>query len=140
MEAVRGHFRPEFINRLDDVVVFRSLALEAMLPIVQIQLDNLNTLLGEQGMDMVVSESACRHLANEGFDPEYGARPLRRTIQTALQDPIADLVIEQKLRPGGSVSVDVSEGGLTITPNNSDEHDEKDPLDDSEAGLSLVNG
>lgn len=115
MGAVKEHFRPEFINRLDDVVVFRALALESMIPIVKIQLDRLGELLREQEMDLEVSDAGLKALAEAGFDPEYGARPLKRQIQTSLQDPIAELVIESKLKASEVVVVDVEGEELTIT-------------------------
>ena len=114
MGAVKEHFRPEFINRLDDVVVFRALALESMIPIVSIQLDRLNNLLKEQEMEMTVSDRALKLLAEAGFDPEYGARPLKRQIQNSLQDPLAELVIEGRLKAGHKVLVDVESEVLKI--------------------------
>ena len=85
-----------------------------MIPIVSIQLERLNELLKEQEMEMEVSESALTLLAQAGFDPEYGARPLKRQIQNSLQDPLAELVIEATLKPGHKVLVDVENESLQI--------------------------
>jgi ATP-dependent Clp protease ATP-binding subunit ClpB len=103
--AARGFFRPEFINRLDDILAFRPLELDRMLPIAEIQVKKLAKLVGERGISLDVSPEALAWLAERGFDPAFGARPLRRTIQAELQDRIADLFLQRTLTAGQTVSV-----------------------------------
>ena len=114
MEAVRGHFRPEFINRLDDVLIFDQLTLEAMTPIVEIQLSRLAKLLVEKQMELDVNGEAKTFLAEKGFNPEYGARPLKRVIQERLQDPLAEKIIAGDINEGDKVEVTLVDGELDI--------------------------
>ena len=116
LAAVRRHFRPEFINRLDDVVVFRSLDRAALEPIVELHLAALRRLMAEQRIGLEVSPEAAGWLADHGYQPEYGARPLRRSIQDALQDPIADLIIRGELGAGARVLVDLDRDALVLRP------------------------
>lgn len=109
MEVVRGHFRPEFLNRLDDVLIFRQLTLETMRPIVEIQVSRLVSRLAERDIKLDISDSASAQLARWGFNPLYGARPLKRIIQSRIQDPIADLLLKGVLSDGQVVSVDIDE-------------------------------
>jgi ATP-dependent Clp protease ATP-binding subunit ClpA len=115
MTAVRRHFRPEFINRLDDVIVFRPVD-RAALVIVELHLAALRRLMAEQRIGLEVSSGAAGWLAEQGYQPEYGARPLRRRIQDALQDPIADLIIRGELGAGSRVEVDLDQGALVVRP------------------------
>lgn len=94
---LRNHFRPEFINRIDDIVVFKSLTLDNMLEIVEIQLDLVAKQLKEQNITLKVSEEVKTFLAGQGYDPAYGARPLRRAIQKYLQNPIADFLLSHQI-------------------------------------------
>jgi ATP-dependent Clp protease ATP-binding subunit ClpB len=112
--AVRGHFRPEFINRLDDIVVFRGLDRAALVPIVGLHVAALRALLAEQHIGLEVRPEAAELLAEQGYHPEYGARPLRRRIQDAVQDPIAELILRGELASGGQVIVDAERGALQI--------------------------
>ena len=114
LDAAKHFFRPEFINRLDDLLVFRPLDREIMLPIAELGVRRVARLLTERGVELEVSPEALLHLAEEGFDPAYGARPLRRTIQRLLQDPVADLVLAGKLEPGSRLLVGAGDGGLTL--------------------------
>ena len=114
MEAVRGHFRPEFINRLDDVLIFDQLTLEVMTPIVDIQLSRLAKLLEEKQIAMEVTSEAKTYLAEKGFNPEYGARPLKRVIQERLQDPLAEKIISGDINEGDNVVVSMLDGELDI--------------------------
>ncbi len=116
MDAVRGHFRPEFLNRLDDIIVFRQLTPETMLPIVDIQLKRLQKLLLDRGIRLDVTEEAREQLATEGFNPIYGARPLKRVIQTRLQDVLADEIIAGNIQDGQAVLASVEDGKLTVRP------------------------
>jgi ATP-dependent Clp protease ATP-binding subunit ClpB len=111
-EALRQHFRPEFLNRIDDIIFFHALGLEHMKQIVQIQLRGLAKRLEERKIHATLTESAADYLVSEGYDPMYGARPLKRTIQRRLLDPLAVRVLEGEFREGDHVVVDVSENGL----------------------------
>ena len=95
MEAVRRAFRPEFLNRLDDVLVFGRLGREEMARIVDIQLARVNERLADRGLTLVADEAACRRLAELGWDPAFGARPLKRTIQSLVEDPISERLLDQ---------------------------------------------
>jgi ATP-dependent Clp protease ATP-binding subunit ClpB len=114
LRAVRGHFRPEFLNRLDDIVVFRGLDRAALVPIVGLHVAALRALLAEQRIGLEVSPAAAELLAEQGYQPEYGARPLRRRIQDAVQDPIAELILRGELADGGHVVVGVDHGALVV--------------------------
>ncbi len=111
MEAVRHHFKPEFINRLDDVVVFESLTREQLVGIVDIQLEALAQRLASRRLSLQVSDSAKSWLAERGYDPAYGARPLRRLIQQAIGDRLAKKLLAGDVRDGDTVHVDVADGG-----------------------------
>lgn len=115
MEVVRGHFRPEFLNRLDDILIFNQLTLDAMLPIVEIQLRRVQRLLTDKKIDLVVSDGARAHLAEEGFNPLYGARPLKRVIQTRLQDPLAEKIIAGEIQEGRLVYVSLKGDELVFS-------------------------
>jgi len=106
MSIVRSTFKPEFLNRLDDVVLFDALSTEELARIVEIQVAALGRRLADRRITLVVSDAANQWLAKEGFDPAYGARPLRRLIQTAIGDPLARMVIAGEVRDGDSVHVD----------------------------------
>jgi len=114
MDSVRSHFRPEFLNRLDDILIFNQLTPEAMVPIVEIQLRRLQHLVADRGIRLALSEEAKVLLAEAGFNPIYGARPLKRVIQTRLQDPLAEAVIAGRIRDGKTVSVTVRDGTLVV--------------------------
>ncbi|MEH0147089.1 ATP-dependent chaperone ClpB [Corynebacterium sp. Q4381] len=117
MEAVKHHFKPEFINRLDDVVVFDPLTSEQLVGIVDIQLASLAQRLASRRLTLDVSDAAKSWLAERGYDPAYGARPLRRLIQQAIGDQLAKKLLAGEIRDGDPVHVDVAEGGerLEIT-------------------------
>ena len=114
MEKVRGHFRPEFLNRLDDILVFRQLTHETMRPIADIQLQRLAKCLEDRDIRLEVSDEASDSLAQWGFNPLYGARPLKRVIQTRLQDPLAELLLSGELCDGQRVVVSVADGELVF--------------------------
>lgn len=106
MARVRSHFRPEFLNRIDEIIMFRPLGKEVMTSIVKIQLKNLNNRLKEKGMTLHVSDRAEDWLANKGFDVTYGARPLKRLIMSEVEDKIADLILSKNLAEGYLFEVD----------------------------------
>ncbi len=113
-EAVRKHFRPEFLNRLDDLLVFRSLNRAAMKPIVEIHARKLVALLKDQGITLNLSDAALTFLSEKGYNPVFGARPLKRAIQKELQDPIAEEVVRGQIGEGAVVDVAVEDGALTF--------------------------
>ena len=114
MEVVRSAFRPEFLNRLDEVLIFRRLTREDMTGIVDIQLARLQKLLADRKITLAVDDKARAWLAQAGYDPVYGARPLKRVIQRELQNPLAELILKGSITDGETVSVTAGEGGLAI--------------------------
>ncbi|HOC58959.1 MAG TPA: AAA family ATPase [Smithellaceae bacterium] len=116
MDAVRSHFRPEFINRLDDILVFKQLTIEGMKSIAQIQMRNLMKLLLEKNIKIQVTEEALEQLSKLGFNPLMGARPLKRVIQTRIQDPLAEDIIEGRIQAGNVVAVKVEEDQFVMEP------------------------
>jgi ATP-dependent Clp protease ATP-binding subunit ClpB len=121
MQAVRSHFRPEFLNRLDDILVFNQLTPETMRPIVDIQLRRLEKLLQEREIELEVSDEAKTLIAEEGYNPVFGARPLQRVIQTRLQDPLAEQIIEGTVNQEQTVVVTVEDGDFVIRPTDAQE-------------------
>jgi ATP-dependent Clp protease ATP-binding subunit ClpB len=114
MEAVRHAFRPEFLNRLDEILLFRRLSREDMTGIVEIQLGHLRHLLADRKIALDIDPKANEWLANAGYDPVYGARPLKRVIQRELQNPLAQQILEGRIPDGASVKVTASPLGLVI--------------------------
>ncbi|RBO53973.1 ATP-dependent chaperone ClpB [Rhodovulum sp. BSW8] len=114
MEAVRAHFRPEFLNRLDETVIFHRLTREDMDGIVTIQLKRLQKRLDQRGIVLDLDDGARKWLADAGYDPVYGARPLKRVIQRSLQDPLAEALLAGEIRDGGTIRVTVGPEGLII--------------------------
>ncbi len=108
MEVLRGHFRPEFLNRVDDIVVFHSLSRSDLARIVDIQLERLTSLLTQRKLTLSLSEAARSFLAERGYDPVFGARPLKRAIQRYLQDPLALALLDGEFSEGDAVDVDVA--------------------------------
>ncbi len=114
LEALNQHFRPEFLNRVDEIIIFHSLSLEDLVKIVDIQLRHLEKRLADYKITLEVSEEAKRYLAQEGFDPVFGARPLKRVIQRELQDPLAREMLEGKFTEGEAVRVVLKDGQLAF--------------------------
>ncbi|HUN50087.1 MAG TPA: ATP-dependent chaperone ClpB [Candidatus Sulfotelmatobacter sp.] len=114
MEVVRAAFRPEFLNRLDEIILFQRLSRKHMDGIVEIQLGRLRKLLADRKIELKLDKAAKDWLANAGYDPVYGARPLKRVIQRSLQNPLASLLLEGAIKDGDSVPVTASKGGLMI--------------------------
>ncbi len=115
MEVVRKAFRPEFLNRLDEIILFNRLTRKDMAGIVAIQLKRLAKLLADRHITIAVDDKAKAWLANRGYDPVYGARPLKRVIQTHIQNPLATMILEGKIKEGETVRISTSEdGALTI--------------------------
>jgi ATP-dependent Clp protease ATP-binding subunit ClpB len=115
MEALRSHFRPEFLNRVDEIIIFNSLTAEHIKAIVDIQLEHLKKRLADRKITIEVTDNAKRELAIEGFDPVYGARPLKRTIQRRIQDPLALKILEGEFTDGDHIRIDVVDGEFTFT-------------------------
>jgi ATP-dependent Clp protease ATP-binding subunit ClpB len=126
MQAVRGHFRPEFLNRLDDILVFSQLSPEVMPIIVDIQLRKLQELLQERQIQLDVKEEAKLLLAEEGYNPLYGARPLKRVIQARLQDHLAEEIISGALQEDQTVVVTAAEGEFIFHTDGGPESTAKD--------------
>ncbi|MCW3837497.1 ATP-dependent chaperone ClpB [Sphingomonas canadensis] len=115
MEIVRAHFRPEFLNRLDEIILFHRLGAEHMAPIVDIQVARLGKLLAERKVKVALSDAARAWLGRVGYDPVYGARPLKRAVQRYLQDPLADMILRGQVKDGSTVTVDEGDGALALT-------------------------
>ncbi|OYY91206.1 MAG: ATP-dependent chaperone ClpB [Sphingomonas sp. 28-66-16] len=115
MEMVRAHFRPEFLNRLDEIVLFHRLGQSEMAPIVDIQVERVRKLLGERKVTITLSDAARAWLGRVGYDPVYGARPLKRAVQRYLQDPLADLILRGDVKDGAAITVDEGDGALALT-------------------------
>ena len=114
MDAVRAHFRPEFLNRLDDMIIFHRLSREDMTGIVEIQLRNLTKRLAQRKITLTLDEDAKTWLGDAGYDPVYGARPLKRVIQRDLQDPLAEMILAGDVRDGEEITVTAGADGLLV--------------------------
>jgi ATP-dependent Clp protease ATP-binding subunit ClpB len=114
MEIVGQHFRPEFINRVDDTVVFHPLAREHIRRIVDIQVGYLRKRLAERDIELELDDAARDQLGEAGFDPVYGARPLKRAIQTQLENPLAQAILRGDFGPGDRVLVTTRDGQLSF--------------------------
>ena len=114
MAEVRTKFRPEFLNRLDDIILFHRLRREEMGDIVDIQLGRLRNLLADRNISIELDDAARTWLANRGYDPAYGARPLKRVIQKQVQDPLAEQILAGGVKDGDTVRISVRDGDLTI--------------------------
>ncbi|MBB5704992.1 ATP-dependent chaperone ClpB [Sphingopyxis panaciterrulae] len=116
MEVVRAHFRPEFLNRLDEIVLFHRLGQQHMGGIVDIQVARVQKLLADRKVTLDLTDAARTWLGRVGYDPVYGARPLKRAVQKYLQDPLADLILKGEVKDGSTVEVDEGDGALVLTP------------------------
>ncbi|WP_237477132.1 ATP-dependent chaperone ClpB [Lichenibacterium dinghuense] len=128
MNVVRGHFRPEFLNRVDEIILFHRLRRDNMAAIVDIQFGRLQRLLADRKITLDLSPSARAWLADKGYDPVYGARPLKRAIQKAVQDPLAELILSGEVHDGAHVPIEAGRDGLRIAghgaePAEDGEHD-----------------
>jgi ATP-dependent Clp protease ATP-binding subunit ClpB len=128
--VLQAHFRPEFLNRVDDILVFHPLGREHLAKIVEIQLRRVVDLLAQRGFSLEVTEAAREYLAEVGYDPDFGARPLKRAIQRELQDPLAMKILAGEFREGDTILVDRGADGLTFTPQpRADVDDEPEVVD-----------
>ena len=115
MEALRAQFRPEFLNRIDEIVIFKSLTLPQIKEIIDIQLRHLRSLLRDRKMDVELTDAAKEMIAREGFDPVYGARPLKRALQREIQNPLAVRILEGEFKDGDTVVADVKDGKIVFS-------------------------
>jgi ATP-dependent Clp protease ATP-binding subunit ClpB len=107
MEALRSQFRPEFLNRIDDIIIFHRLSREQIKSIVDIQLQRLQKRLADRNIELTLTDSAKEFLAKEGYDPIYGARPLKRVIVQRLENPLAMKIISGEIQAGQKISAEV---------------------------------
>jgi len=114
MDVVRAHFRPEFLNRLDEIILFHRLGASHMAPIVDIQVARIGKLLKDRKISLDLTEGARAWLGRVGYDPVYGARPLKRAVQRYLQDPLADLILRGEVPDGSTVRVEDGDGALVL--------------------------
>ncbi len=113
---LQSHFRPEFLNRIDEIVIFHPLDKEHLKEIVDIQLHRVEALLRDRGYTLEITPEARQYLADAGYDPDFGARPLKRAIQRELQDPLAMEVLSGSFKPGDRILVDAGPDGLEFQP------------------------
>jgi ATP-dependent Clp protease ATP-binding subunit ClpB len=116
LDALRHHFRPEFLNRVDEIIVFHSLTEKDLKQIVDIQLDRLRTRLAERRITLELTDEAKTHLALAGYDPVYGARPLKRAIQREIETPLSRLILKGEIKDNQALRVDVADGKITFSP------------------------
>jgi ATP-dependent Clp protease ATP-binding subunit ClpB len=115
LDELRQHFRPEFLNRVDEIVVFRALTEEQLEQIVTIQLERLRQRLADRRITLELSQSAIRHLVRVGYDPVYGARPLKRAIQRELETSLGRRILAGEIKDGQNVLVDFDENKAELT-------------------------
>jgi len=116
LQVLRDHFKPEFLNRIDDIVVFKQLDKEQITKIIDIQLKKLRTMLAERGIEIVIEDSARDLITTEGYDPIYGARPLKRAIQTLVQNPLAVKLLGGEIGNGQKIHISAADGMMKFTP------------------------
>ena len=114
LEELRGHFKPEFLNRIDDAVIFHQLSRAEIVQIIEVQLERLRHMLAERNITLALDDSARELLAREGYDPMYGARPLKRAIQTLLQNPLASKLLRGEIAPGQTIRVSADGDALSL--------------------------
>ena len=115
MSSLKEHFRPEFLNRLDEIIMFDILSPEAIRNIVDVQIDIVRKRLAEKEIELEVADKVLTHLAKKGYNPQYGARPLKRLIQDKILTQVANLMVTSGVSNGGAVLVDEKDGELVIT-------------------------
>ena len=126
MEVLRHSFRPEFINRIDEIIVFQALTQEQLVQITSLLLDRVARRLRAQHIEVDFTDEAVEHLAEVGFDPEFGARPLRRAIQRELENELSRLLLGGSIEPGDRVRIDYDDVQLTFDVEKGAAADEKD--------------
>jgi len=113
MGSLRDYFKPEFLNRIDETIIFHSLTQAQIAKIIDLQLERVYKRLEENKIKLEVTEEVKKHLVKTGYDPSYGARPLKRVIQTELLDKLSLLIISQKIKPGQTAKISLKNGGLS---------------------------
>ncbi len=116
LEELRYHFRPEFLNRIDEIIVFKPLTMKELFQIIDLLVASINKRLAERNISIELTEKAKEHLVKLGYDPAYGARPLKRTLQKHLETPLANLIIKGEIKEGQRVMVDLKDGKLEFQP------------------------
>ena len=116
LDVLRNQFKPEFLNRIDDIVVFSQLSREEIAQIVDVQLEKLRRNLAERGITITLEDSARELLVKEGYDPNFGARPLKRAIQTLIQNPLAVKLLNGEIGSGQTVRISAENGEMKFTP------------------------
>ena len=114
MEEVKRAFKPEFLNRIDEIIVFKRLTEDDIKKIAGLMLNNLKQRLQANGMDADFTDEAIAEIAKEGYDPVYGARPLRRAIQSRIEDMLSEKIIDGEIHPGDTVTVDAKDGAFVL--------------------------
>ena len=117
-ESLLQHFRPEFLNRIDEIVIFNALGKAEIEKIIDLQLENLRRLLAERKIEITLTTKAHELLFREGYDPQFGARPLKRAIQRLIQDPLAMKLLDGEVVPGDALTIDadLKKGEMTFAP------------------------
>jgi ATP-dependent Clp protease ATP-binding subunit ClpB len=113
-EALRTHFKPEFLNRIDETIIFKNLTLEQIIEIVEIQVKKLSDRLANRNIDLILSDQAMSFIAEKGYDPIYGARPLKRVIQQYIENPLSMEILKGKIGEGARISADVDEDQIAF--------------------------
>ena len=121
LQALRKHFRPEFLNRIDDLIIFHTLKKQQLRSIVTLQLKRIEKLLEDQGIGIELSDAALDYIVNSGYDPVYGARPLKRAIQRELENPIATKILETTFASGDTVFINCKDNNLLFDKEKKDE-------------------
>lgn len=114
-DVLRSHFKPEFLNRIDDIVIFGQLTRKEIEKIIDVQLEKLRKNLAERGITIILEDSAKALLSEEGYDPTFGARPLKRAIQTLIQNPLAIKLLNGEIRSGSIIHVSAEESAMKFT-------------------------
>jgi ATP-dependent Clp protease ATP-binding subunit ClpB len=114
--VLRDHFKPEFLNRIDDIVVFKQLGREQIALIIEVQLGKLRQMLADRGVTIELDDSAKELLVKEGYDPVYGARPLKRAIQTLIQNPLAVKLLQGEIASGQTIRISAKDGEMKFVP------------------------
>jgi ATP-dependent Clp protease ATP-binding subunit ClpB len=116
MDVLRSHFKPEFLNRIDDIVVFKQLGKDEIAQIIDVQLEKLRKMLADRGIQIELDGSAKELLVKEGYDPTFGARPLKRAIQTMIQNPLATKILNGDISSGQAIKISAENGELKFEP------------------------
>ena len=110
LQEVEKHFRPEFLNRLDEIIVFENLTREDLKHIVEIELGHVETRLKQQGLEVVVTEEVREYLIEQGYNPDFGARPLRRAVEQHIEDPLAEEILRGVFAGKGRIAIELRDG------------------------------